>query len=92
MLGATLGIPALFCFSMYIWLSLKGKAESRKQKAEIQEAGWLRTVCHASAIVLLIGFWFDGGLFKLPTGATFWILLELGNVRNRETNEALEHE
>jgi hypothetical protein len=29
-------------------------------------------------VVLLVGFWFDGGLFKLATGATFWVLLELG--------------
>ena len=29
-------------------------------------------------IVLFVGFWFDGGLFKLATAATFWILLELG--------------
>jgi hypothetical protein len=29
---------------------------------------------------LLVGFWFDGGLLKLPTAATFWILLELGSV------------
>jgi hypothetical protein len=34
--------------------------------------------CRAGATVLLVGFWFDGGLFKLATGATFWILLELG--------------
>jgi O-antigen ligase len=92
MLGATLGIPALFCFGMYLWLSLKGKAESGKQKLEIQHREWLRPVCHAGAIVLLIGFWFDGGLFKLPTAATFWILLELGNVGTRETSEALNHE
>ena len=102
MLGATLGIPALFCFGMYLWLSLKGKAESGKHtpppslrrtgKVEIQDLDWLRSVCHAGAIVLLIGFWFDGGLFKLPTAATFWILLELGNVRTRETSESLNHE
>ena len=36
--------------------------------------------CRAGAIVLLVGFWFDGGLFKLATGATFWILLELGQL------------
>jgi len=78
MLGATLGIPALFCFCMYLWLSLTRKAESGKQKAEIREADWLQTTCRAGAVVLLIGFWFDGGLFKLPTAATFWILLELG--------------
>jgi len=101
-LATTLGIPALFCFGMYLWLSLKGKAESGKHppspslrwtgKAEIHDRDWLRTVCHAGAIALLIGFWFDGGLFKLPTAATFWILLELGNVRNHETSEELNHE
>ena len=37
------------------------------------------TVCRAGAVVLLMGFWFDGGLFKLATGATFWILLGLGS-------------
>ena len=102
MFGATVGIPALFCFGMYLWLSLNGKAENGKHppspslrrtgNAEIQEGDWLRPVCHAGAIVLLIGFWFDGGLFKLPTAAIFWILLELGNVRNRETNDAMNHE
>ena len=35
-------------------------------------------VCRAGAAVLLVGFWFDGGLFKLATAAPFWILLELG--------------
>jgi len=35
-------------------------------------------VCRAGAVVLLVGLWFDGGLFKLATGAAFWILLELG--------------
>ncbi len=41
-------------------------------------ASAMPAVCRAGAIVLLVGFWFDGGLFKLATGATFWILLELG--------------
>jgi hypothetical protein len=81
MLGAMLGIPALCCFGMYLWLSLERKAESRKQKAGIPKADWMRIVCHAGAIVLLVGFWFDGGLFKLPTAATFWILLELGAIK-----------
>jgi uncharacterized membrane protein YsdA (DUF1294 family) len=88
MLVATNGIPALFCFGMYIWLALKRKVESGKHppsrslrqtgKTEIQDADWLKSVCYSGAIVLLVGFWFDGGLFKLPTAATFWILLELG--------------
>lgn len=90
--GATLGIPALFCFGMYVWLSLRRKGESRKQKAEINDMEWWHIVCHAGAIVLLVGFWFDGGLFKLPTAATFWILLELGSVQDREPHELREHE
>jgi len=39
----------------------------------------LAATCRAGAIVLAVGFWFDGGLFKLATASTFWILLELGN-------------
>jgi hypothetical protein len=82
MFGATVGIPALFCFGMYIWLSLVGgvKAENRRQNEErgIAESDWLKVVCRSGVIVLLVGFWFDGGLFKLPTASTFWILLELG--------------
>jgi hypothetical protein len=44
---------------------------------------WLKATCRAGAIVLLVGFWFDGGLFKLATASTFWILLELGSVANQ---------
>jgi O-antigen ligase len=83
MLGATLGFPALGCFAMYVWMTLGRKAEiekSGKLETDICELDWLQTTCHAGAIVLLVGFWFDGGLFKLPTAATFWILLELGAV------------
>jgi len=80
MLGATLGIPALFCFGMYIWLSLKQNSEF--DKSEIRGVDWSKTVCRAGAIVLLVGFWFDGGLFNLPTASMFWILLELGVARS----------
>jgi hypothetical protein len=40
----------------------------------------IKVICRAGAIALIVGFWFDGGLFKLPTAAIFWILLELGNI------------
>ena len=53
------------------------------------DGAWLKTTCHAGAIVLLVGFWFDGGLFKLSTGSTFLILLELGMEDERQlVNEA----
>jgi hypothetical protein len=102
MLMVALGVPALFAFGTYLWLTLTGKAECREQKVENQNAETsgtrcpalnqsppsafclqpfaLTTTCRAGAIVLTVGFWFDGGLFKLATASTFWILLELGNV------------
>jgi O-antigen ligase len=81
MLGATIGVPALFCFCMYLCLSFKESVRQESRPTGNQgrfESDWLKAVCRAGALVLLVGFWFDGGLFKLPTAATFWILLELG--------------
>ena len=43
-----------------------------------QQQEFLRAACLASALVFIVVFWFDGGLFKLPTAAVFWVLLELG--------------
>lgn len=78
MLGTTLGVPTLVCFLMYVWLSLTGRSPIPNGQSQIAEGEWMKAVCRAGAVVLLVGFWFDGGLFKLATGATFWILLELG--------------
>ena len=90
MLGATLGVPALICFGAYVGLSLTRKPDDRGQ---ISDGGippidlrppasdlW-QAICRAGAIVLAVGFWFDGGLFELPIAATFWILLGLGAAR-----------
>jgi hypothetical protein len=143
--ATSLGLPAMVCFCMYVWLSLTTRhTESGRRAAENghrgdcggtpQAAGegtraargietgakgegriivtaeaetgtgahppsselcaasgvsrptledkmqlaWLRATCRAGAIVLLVGFWFDGGLFKITTAGPFWILLELG--------------
>jgi hypothetical protein len=46
----------------------------------------LAAVCRSAAAVLAVGFWFDGGLFKLATAAPFWILLELGREDTDGTN------
>ncbi len=89
LLGATLGIPALFCFFMYVCLAFRrtehSHSFSQKSEAQIYEnsvpESW-KVICHAGAVVLLVGFWFDGGLFKLPTAAMFWILLGLGIADN----------
>lgn len=92
MLGTELGFLGLLCFVAYLWLSLRKNSEVRRQDSNVGKQDsefcirnseyWLRITCRAGAIVLLVGFFFDGGLFKLATGATFWILLELGSERN----------
>lgn len=46
----------------------------------VTEVESLQAVCRAGVIVLLVGFWFDGGLFKLPSAVVFWILLELSRL------------
>jgi hypothetical protein len=75
---------------MYIWLCLKNRLRELEVENQVPENSsptincelWtlnaLQAAYRAGAIVLLIGFWFDSGLFYLPTAATFWILIELG--------------
>jgi O-antigen ligase len=86
--GATLGIPALFCVALYLWLLLRvgnehvvlgaSDATHYRLAAEPAPLAMLKASCRAATVVLLVGFWFDGGLLKMPTATTFWILLELG--------------
>jgi hypothetical protein len=73
MLGISAGVPALVCFIAYVWLCFREK----------KETGWKRCptlIYRAGAIVLLVGFLFDGGLFKLPVATVFWMLMELSRV------------
>ena len=48
----------------------------------------LRVACRAGAVVYLVAFWFDGGLFKLATASVFWILLELGAENQKRKAES----
>ncbi len=50
----------------------------------ITEDEALRTACRAGVVSLLVAFWFDGGLFTLPTASVFWVLLEQGAYRERK--------
>ncbi|MGA3282878.1 MAG: O-antigen ligase family protein [Verrucomicrobiota bacterium] len=91
MLGIGVGLPALYTFAAYIWLSfaaiqLPRNPDFREKTSENRDSnddmvGWLvqaeTVVCRASAVVLLVGFWFDDGLFLLPLAVVFWTLLEL---------------
>ena len=50
-------------------------------------------ICRASAIVLLFGFWLDGGLFVLAVTFVFWMLMELSRLEPAdEKTEAVKSE
>lgn len=100
MLGISAGVPALVCFLIYVGLSLRSP-QFRFQSPRSAGTGttldfglWTadraQAACRAGAIVLLVGFWFDGGLFKVATGSVFWILLELGRLEPRMDTNAHE--
>jgi O-antigen ligase len=74
-LGMSLGLPALLCFVAYLGLSLTRNTGESNRKSQIVNLKW---VCHGGAVVLLVGLWFDGGLFNLATASLFWVLLEVG--------------
>jgi O-antigen ligase len=86
MLGTQLGLPGMLCFVAYVALcfrSPKSKVQSLKSESKTLDIGHRtldlsKTACRAGALAMLVAFWFDGGLFDLPTASVFWILLELG--------------
>jgi prepilin-type N-terminal cleavage/methylation domain-containing protein len=95
MLGTELGLPGLLCFVTYVALQLgvgRWKMEDGKSYPHLTltlsppavgSGEGIRIACRAGAVVLLVAFWFDGGLFDLPTAAMFWVLLELGADRQK---------
>ena len=90
--GMALGIPALLCFACLLWVgwnraSLCHRETSRSPNSHLPQAppcsgsdsqSLLSLGYRGALIVLLIGFWFDGGLFKLALATPFWVFLELG--------------
>jgi hypothetical protein len=96
MLGTELGLPGLLCFVAYVGLCFRSprpKVQSPKLEGgtPLAVGCWTldatQVACRAAALVFVVAFWFDGGLFNLPTASVFWILLELGTselVANRK--------
>jgi len=89
MLGTELGLPGLVCFVAYVALCFRVGRASRLSVEDGVSSQFLKTetggtrcptlACRAGALMLLVAFWFDGGLFTLATASVFWILLELGS-------------
>jgi O-antigen ligase len=76
MIGISVGVPAMFCFVSYLVLSFRGRP------AGLNPPFSIFTVCRSGSIVLLVGFWFDGGLFKLATATVFWTFMELSRLES----------
>jgi len=78
MVGISAGLPALVCWLVYLLLCLRGPGVESRETAALSTINFPpATIAASGATVLLLGFWFDGGLFKLPTCVVFWVLLEL---------------
>jgi|ERR1043166_2013820 O-antigen ligase len=82
-IGTALGIPGLVSFAVFIWLSLARNFPSSASTPRSQIA----LNCRAAAVVLVVGFFFNKGLFRIPTAAVFWTLLEVGNTRPASETE-----
>jgi O-antigen ligase len=101
MLGTELGLPGLVCFVAYVALCFRSSRPHLTLALSPPAAGngeginsllftyhsSLQTACRAGAVVFLVAFWFDGGLFTLATASLFWVLLELGSVSKTETKQ-----
>ena len=85
-LGISAGVSVLLCFIAYIWFTLRPKPEP--PSSAIQSPFSIYTVCRAGTLVLLVGFWFDGGLFRLSVGPVFWTLMELSRLEPSAGAEA----
>jgi len=64
------------------WNFEKMQPTTLQLNSESQRIQWLEATCRAGVIILLVGFWFERALCFIGTGATFWILLELGIGQN----------
>lgn len=86
-LANSAGLFTLICFGAYAFTSLRQSCRSLKfgspTQAENTRGTGLLPALPSIAVLLLIGFWFDGGLFKLPTAVIFWLVLELANCSTR---------
>ena len=90
MLGISTGAPALLCFLAYLTLSFRTKSvKSNSPPSILHPSSSFSTICRSGSIVLLVGFWFDGGLFKLPVATVFWMLMELSRIEGPVENEVM---
>jgi len=81
--GQGRGFSRAQCFWMWLRRGFPAGQKSgiENQTFEMSEEERLQVACRSGAVAMAVAFWFDGGLFVLPTAAVFWVLLELGQGR-----------
>ncbi len=77
-LGVTTGLLVMICFLMHISRSFVRPCEDKAFVYDSSSA--LQHCCRAALVVLIVGFWFDGGIFVLPTSVVFWTFLEISAI------------
>ncbi|MBA4146772.1 MAG: monofunctional biosynthetic peptidoglycan transglycosylase [Verrucomicrobia bacterium] len=89
--AASAGIALLACLVGYICISWPGNRHPSDLKVKSGtfwgREDWLLVVVQAGAIVFVVGFWFDGGLFQMATAVPFWLLLQMHALRSKGVGE-----
>jgi hypothetical protein len=75
-LGMSLGLPGLVAFIALIWVSWN-QTDSRGDFHPVGSASWNRVACRSAVLVMLIGCWFDGVLFRLVLAVPLFLFLGL---------------
>jgi hypothetical protein len=86
LLGMTLGVPAMLLFVTYLAQQFRPGVKAISQRTDRRRVNSSedrtfmlpldeRSLAEAGVIVLLVGFWFDGGLFHPALATPFWTLL-----------------
>jgi hypothetical protein len=73
--GMTFGLVSLVCLLGYVGVQFRTRTGSLLSY-ETGNVNILQISCQAAIIAMLTVFFFDGGLFKMPTAIAFWVLLE----------------
>jgi O-antigen ligase len=90
-LGIRLGIPGLVAFALFLVLRTSAglriacastNREPDSSPGTRSQTPFLAVSLAAAALVFAVAFWFEGGLFKLATGALFFVLACCNNQQN----------
>ncbi len=80
-LGLIFGMLALFSFLAYFcdyFSAAPIQQQTDTAEFSLTSSAVLQNVSRVMVVVMLIGFFFDGGLFKIGPAVTFWVLVEMG--------------